>query len=159
MGHCHCGSRCLPPRHLRYAIPLLSPAADSWSRGISSHRPQLPRASAGKPALGLAPAWRVRPVRTSAQPSRPLRSVAGWQPLNEVALCRFQELTEDSIKQSDEMVDQLEKAEVSEEKRAVFRALTSFCRESMFYGKLCICIGKLCFLSEQVSFSITHFAF
>jgi len=35
-----------------------------------------------------------------------------------------QELTEDSIKQSDEMVDQLEKAEVSEEKRAVFRALT-----------------------------------
>merc|ERR1719424_1318910 len=31
-----------------------------------------------------------------------------------------QELTEDSIKQSDEMVDQLERAEVSEEKRAVF---------------------------------------
>jgi len=35
-----------------------------------------------------------------------------------------QELTEDSIKQSDDMVDQLERAEVSEEKRAVFRALT-----------------------------------
>lgn len=35
-----------------------------------------------------------------------------------------QELTEQSIKQSDEMVDQLERAEVSEEKRAVFRALT-----------------------------------
>merc|ERR1719247_2924118 len=34
-----------------------------------------------------------------------------------------QELTEDSIKQSDEMVDQLEKAEVSRGKRAVFRSL------------------------------------
>jgi len=35
-----------------------------------------------------------------------------------------QELTEDSIKESDEMVDQLERAEIAEEKRAVFRALT-----------------------------------
>lgn len=35
-----------------------------------------------------------------------------------------QELTEQSIKESDEMVDQLERAEVAEEKRAVFRALT-----------------------------------
>jgi hypothetical protein len=35
-----------------------------------------------------------------------------------------QELTEDSIKESDQMVDQLERAEVAEEKRAVFRALT-----------------------------------
>jgi myosin heavy subunit len=35
-----------------------------------------------------------------------------------------QELTEDSIQESDEMVDQLERAEVAEEKRAVFRALT-----------------------------------
>merc|ERR1719363_31682 len=35
-----------------------------------------------------------------------------------------QELTEDSIRQSDAMVDQMERAEVSEEKRAVFRALT-----------------------------------
>lgn len=35
-----------------------------------------------------------------------------------------QELTESSIKESDGMVDQLERAEVAEEKRAVFRALT-----------------------------------
>jgi len=35
-----------------------------------------------------------------------------------------QELTEQSVRESDEMVDQLERAEVSEEKRAVFRALT-----------------------------------
>jgi len=35
-----------------------------------------------------------------------------------------QELTESSIKESDTMVDQLERAEVAEEKRAVFRALT-----------------------------------
>eukprot|EP00927_Polykrikos_kofoidii_P051210 TRINITY_DN44_c0_g1_i6.p1 TRINITY_DN44_c0_g1~~TRINITY_DN44_c0_g1_i6.p1 ORF type:complete len:366 (-),score=60.48 TRINITY_DN44_c0_g1_i6:45-1142(-) len=35
-----------------------------------------------------------------------------------------QELTEQSISESDEMVDQLELAEVAEEKRAVFRALT-----------------------------------
>jgi len=35
-----------------------------------------------------------------------------------------QELTESSIKESDEMVDQLERAEVAEEKRSVFRALT-----------------------------------
>jgi len=35
-----------------------------------------------------------------------------------------QELTEGSIKESDSMVDQLERAEVAEEKRAVFRALT-----------------------------------
>jgi len=35
-----------------------------------------------------------------------------------------QELTEDSIKESDSMVDQLEKAEVAEEKRSVFRSLT-----------------------------------
>jgi len=35
-----------------------------------------------------------------------------------------QELTEQSIGESDEMVDQLERAEVAEEKRAVFRALT-----------------------------------
>jgi len=35
-----------------------------------------------------------------------------------------QELTESSINESDEMVDQLERAEVAEEKRAVFRALT-----------------------------------
>jgi len=35
-----------------------------------------------------------------------------------------QELTESSIQESDEMVDQLERAEVAEEKRAVFRALT-----------------------------------
>jgi len=35
-----------------------------------------------------------------------------------------QELTENSIHQSDEMVDQLERAEVAEEKRSVFRALT-----------------------------------
>jgi len=35
-----------------------------------------------------------------------------------------QELTESSITESDEMVDQLERAEVAEEKRSVFRALT-----------------------------------
>lgn len=35
-----------------------------------------------------------------------------------------QELTEASIRESDAMVDQLERAEVAEEKRAVFRALT-----------------------------------
>jgi len=35
-----------------------------------------------------------------------------------------QELTRGSIKESDEMVDQLERAEIAEEKRAVFRALT-----------------------------------
>jgi len=35
-----------------------------------------------------------------------------------------QELTEDSVKESDSMVDQLERAEVAEEKRAVFRSLT-----------------------------------
>jgi len=35
-----------------------------------------------------------------------------------------QELTESSVKESDMMVDQLERAEVAEEKRAVFRALT-----------------------------------
>eukprot|EP00397_Hematodinium_sp_SG-2012_P022420 GEMP01023228.1.p1 GENE.GEMP01023228.1~~GEMP01023228.1.p1 ORF type:complete len:557 (+),score=199.73 GEMP01023228.1:257-1927(+) len=35
-----------------------------------------------------------------------------------------QELTESSINESDKMVDQLERAEVSEEKRSVFRALT-----------------------------------
>jgi hypothetical protein len=35
-----------------------------------------------------------------------------------------QELTESSVKESDSMVDQLERAEVAEEKRAVFRALT-----------------------------------
>jgi hypothetical protein len=35
-----------------------------------------------------------------------------------------QELTEDSITESNDMVDQLERAEVAEEKRAVFRALT-----------------------------------
>jgi len=35
-----------------------------------------------------------------------------------------QELTEDSVTESNEMVDQLERAEVAEEKRAVFRALT-----------------------------------
>ena len=35
-----------------------------------------------------------------------------------------QELTESSIAESNEMVDQLERAEVAEEKRAVFRALT-----------------------------------
>merc|ERR1719335_114957 len=35
-----------------------------------------------------------------------------------------QELTESSVKESDMMVDQLERAEVAEEKRSVFRALT-----------------------------------
>eukprot|EP00403_Amphidinium_massartii_P010413 CAMPEP_0178421050 /NCGR_PEP_ID=MMETSP0689_2-20121128/26450_1 /TAXON_ID=160604 /ORGANISM="Amphidinium massartii, Strain CS-259" /LENGTH=164 /DNA_ID=CAMNT_0020042555 /DNA_START=221 /DNA_END=715 /DNA_ORIENTATION=- len=35
-----------------------------------------------------------------------------------------QELTESSMKESDAMVDQLERAEVAEEKRSVFRALT-----------------------------------
>jgi len=35
-----------------------------------------------------------------------------------------QELTESSVRESDGMVDQLERAEVAEEKRAVFRALT-----------------------------------
>jgi hypothetical protein len=35
-----------------------------------------------------------------------------------------QELTEDSVSESNEMVDQLERAEVAEEKRSVFRALT-----------------------------------
>jgi hypothetical protein len=35
-----------------------------------------------------------------------------------------QELTDNSVKESDEMVDQLERSEVAEEKRAVFRALT-----------------------------------
>jgi len=35
-----------------------------------------------------------------------------------------QELTEDSIKESDSMVDQIERAQVAEEKRSVFRALT-----------------------------------
>jgi len=34
------------------------------------------------------------------------------------------ELTDNSIKESDEMVDQLERAEVAEEKRSVFRAIT-----------------------------------
>jgi len=35
-----------------------------------------------------------------------------------------QELTEEAIKESDDMVDQIEKAQVAEEKRSVFRALT-----------------------------------
>mmetsp|Transcript_463 Transcript_463/g.1231 ORF Transcript_463/g.1231 Transcript_463/m.1231 type:complete len:108 (+) Transcript_463:796-1119(+) len=35
-----------------------------------------------------------------------------------------QELTQASIQESDAMVDQLERAEVAEEKRAIFRALT-----------------------------------
>lgn len=35
-----------------------------------------------------------------------------------------QELTESSVRESDQMVDQLERAEVAEEKRSVFRALT-----------------------------------
>merc|ERR1740129_2725108 len=35
-----------------------------------------------------------------------------------------QELMENSVRESDKMVDQLERAEVAEEKRAVFRALT-----------------------------------
>jgi len=35
-----------------------------------------------------------------------------------------QELTEQSVRESDQMVDQLERAEVAEEKRSVFRALT-----------------------------------
>lgn len=35
-----------------------------------------------------------------------------------------QELTESSIKESDQMVDQIERAQIAEEKRAVFRALT-----------------------------------
>jgi len=35
-----------------------------------------------------------------------------------------QELTDQSVQESDEMVDQLERAEVAEEKRSVFRALT-----------------------------------
>mmetsp|Transcript_24273 Transcript_24273/g.70043 ORF Transcript_24273/g.70043 Transcript_24273/m.70043 type:complete len:107 (-) Transcript_24273:94-414(-) len=35
-----------------------------------------------------------------------------------------QELTESSVRESDGMVDQLERAEVAEERRAVFRALT-----------------------------------
>lgn len=35
-----------------------------------------------------------------------------------------QELTESSIHESDAMVDQIEKAQVAEEKRSVFRALT-----------------------------------
>merc|ERR550537_790429 len=35
-----------------------------------------------------------------------------------------QELTESAVRESDQMVDQLERAEVAEEKRAVFRALT-----------------------------------
>merc|ERR1719217_1803967 len=35
-----------------------------------------------------------------------------------------QELTEQSVRESDEMVDQLERAEVAEEKRSTFRALT-----------------------------------
>jgi len=35
-----------------------------------------------------------------------------------------QELTDQSVQESDEMVDQLERAEVAEEKRAVFRSLT-----------------------------------
>jgi len=35
-----------------------------------------------------------------------------------------QELTENSVKESDEMVDQIERSQVAEEKRAVFRALT-----------------------------------
>jgi len=35
-----------------------------------------------------------------------------------------QELTEDSIKESDSMVDQIVRAQVAEEKRSVFRALT-----------------------------------
>merc|ERR1719183_2689157 len=35
-----------------------------------------------------------------------------------------QELTEGAVTQSNEMVDQLERAEVAEEKRSVFRALT-----------------------------------
>jgi hypothetical protein len=34
------------------------------------------------------------------------------------------ELTEASLKQSDDMVDQIERAEVAEETRAMFRALT-----------------------------------
>eukprot|EP00931_Biecheleriopsis_adriatica_P049133 TRINITY_DN28405_c0_g1_i1.p1 TRINITY_DN28405_c0_g1~~TRINITY_DN28405_c0_g1_i1.p1 ORF type:complete len:219 (+),score=77.02 TRINITY_DN28405_c0_g1_i1:84-740(+) len=37
---------------------------------------------------------------------------------------RAQKLTEDSIKESNKMVDQIEKAEVAETKRSVFRALT-----------------------------------
>ncbi|CEM38353.1 unnamed protein product [Vitrella brassicaformis CCMP3155] len=41
------------------------------------------------------------------------------------------ELTDDSMKQTDNMVDQIEKAEVAEEKRAIFRARTHLRSEAI----------------------------
>eukprot|EP00933_Yihiella_yeosuensis_P036879 TRINITY_DN3068_c0_g3_i1.p1 TRINITY_DN3068_c0_g3~~TRINITY_DN3068_c0_g3_i1.p1 ORF type:complete len:213 (-),score=60.62 TRINITY_DN3068_c0_g3_i1:94-732(-) len=93
-------------------------------------------APAGAPAGGPAgPA--SAPASVEAEPAEPPKTVSTADPSVEIdtqlpygELEAFgredtaQELTESSVKSSNTMIDQLERAEVAEEKRSVFRALT-----------------------------------
>jgi len=68
------------------------------------------------------------------------------------------ELTESSIRESDAMVDQLERAEVAEEKRAVFRALTRLrgAAISSYDGIACSQTGNLDEYARQNTWRKTH---
>ncbi|CAK9097572.1 Hypothetical protein SCF082_LOCUS45766 [Durusdinium trenchii] len=65
------------------------------------------------------PAKAKAPLKAQVDPSMPFTEL---EPFGREAT--GQELTEASIRESDAMIDQIEKAEIAEEERSVFRALT-----------------------------------
>jgi len=102
--------------------PLVEGVSDTQSLLVADRveqAPAAPAAPAGPAAVPVAPAAVAPATDIDIDTAMPYGEL---EPFGREDTA--QELTEGSIKESDEMVDQLERAEVAEEKRAVFRALT-----------------------------------
>jgi len=112
--------------HSKATDPLVATVSDTHSLVMADRADQLveqapaaPAAPAGPAAVPVAPAAVAPATDIDIDTAMPYGEL---EPFGREDTA--QELTEGSIKESDEMVDQLERAEVAEEKRAVFRALT-----------------------------------
>jgi hypothetical protein len=119
------------PKHgeLHYRMPFRA----SQPRAQLTHFPETEVGASSASAQAVS-STEVSRVASASEPSSPATQQEGGidvdmgMPYGELEPFgredTAQELTEASIRESDEMVDQLERAEVAEEKRAVFRALT-----------------------------------
>jgi len=95
---------------------------DAEDEADASNAPAAPAVPAGIAPAGVAPTAAAPPAAAAPEIDSSEMPYGDLEPFGREDTA--QELTESSIHESDAMVDQLERAEVAEEKRAVFRALT-----------------------------------
>lgn len=116
-------------------VEVAQQALQGKHRQHKSHRHQKESKDAKPTEKESAPAPAPAPARAPADPDGSISSVSDPDDVSTPTLpfgdmepfgreATAQQLTEDSIKESNAMVDSIEKAEVAEEQRSVFRALT-----------------------------------